>query len=104
MRVGVLQVINLELMDQPPAERAEGNPWPLWPRIFRVDYGHAEATHKFGKDPRKYNMLTKRFLTDGNGNVTGLEVCQVRICSFAAEIACSNALHVASSALDVQLP
>lgn len=64
-------------MDQPPVERAAGNPWPLWPRVFRVDYGHAEATKKFGADPRKYNMLTKRFLKDANGNVTGLEVCQV---------------------------
>ena len=65
-------------MDQPPDERAPGNPWPLWPRIFRVDYGHAEATQKFGADPRKYNMLTKRFLKNDRGEVTGLEVCQVK--------------------------
>jgi hypothetical protein len=38
-----VQVINLELMDMPPPTRADDNPWPLWPRIFRVDYGHAEA-------------------------------------------------------------
>ena len=77
---GSLQVINLELMDQPPDERAASNPWPLWPRVFRVDYGHAEAASKFGGDPRKYNMLTKRFLKDDSGNVTGVEVCQVCLC------------------------
>ncbi len=46
VRHGATNVINLELMDMPPATRAPGNPWPQWPRIFRVDYGHAEAAHK----------------------------------------------------------
>jgi len=36
-----------------------------WPRIFRVDYGHAEAKYRFGADPREYNVLTKRFIGDG---------------------------------------
>ena len=35
VRHGAKQVINLELMDQPPAARAANNPWPQWPRIFR---------------------------------------------------------------------
>lgn len=48
-----------------------------WPRIFRVDYGHQEATAKFGKDPRSYQVLTKRFVGDENGVVKGLEVVQV---------------------------
>ena len=45
--------------------RADDNPWPQWPRIFRVDYGHAEATHRFGKDPRRYHVMTKRFIKVG---------------------------------------
>jgi glutamate synthase (NADH) len=76
-RHGATKVINLELMDQPPPERAAGNPWPLWPRIFRVDYGHAEAAHAYGADPRKYNVLTKRFLKDAEGRVMGLQVVRV---------------------------
>ena len=24
--------------------------------VFKVDYGHAEATHMFGKDPRMYEV------------------------------------------------
>lgn len=48
-----------------------------WPRIFRVDYGHQEATSKFGKDPRSYKVLTKRFIGDENGNVKALEVIRV---------------------------
>lgn len=49
-----------------------------WPRIFRVDYGHQEAATKFGRDPRSYEVLTKRFVGDKNGAIKGLEVVQVR--------------------------
>ncbi|KAL5096620.1 hypothetical protein RYX36_000947, partial [Vicia faba] len=49
-----------------------------WPRIFRVDYGHQEAETKFGKDPRTYEVLTKRFVGDENGNVKGVEVVRLR--------------------------
>jgi len=70
-------VVNFELMDTPPTERASNNPWPQWPRVFRVDYGHQEAKEVQGKDPREYNVLTKRFLSDDAGNVTGVETIQV---------------------------
>lgn len=49
-----------------------------WPRIFRVDYGHAEVAAKFGKDPRTYEVLTKRFVGDDNGVVKGIEVVRVK--------------------------
>ena len=49
-----------------------------WPRIFRVDYGHQEAAAKFGKDPRSYEVLTKRFIGDESGVVKGLEVVRVQ--------------------------
>lgn len=69
------QVINLELMDKPPESRAADNPWPMWPRIFRIDYGHAEAAAAFGKDPRKYNVMSKRFVLN-QGRVVGIEIVQ----------------------------
>lgn len=78
IRHGCNSVVNLELLPQPPKTRAPGNPWPQWPRIFRVDYGHQEAAAKFGKDPRSYEVLTKRFIGDENGNVKGLEVIRVQ--------------------------
>uniref|UniRef100_A0A1S3XS81 Glutamate synthase [NADH], amyloplastic n=1 Tax=Nicotiana tabacum TaxID=4097 RepID=A0A1S3XS81_TOBAC len=78
IRHGCSSVVNLELLPQPPQTRAPGNPWPQWPRIFRVDYGHQEAAAKFGKDPRSYEVLTKRFIGDENGNVKGLEVIRVQ--------------------------
>ncbi|MCB9631693.1 MAG: glutamate synthase subunit beta [Sandaracinus sp.] len=78
MRHGATSVVNFELMERPPAERAANNPWPEWPRIFRVDYGHQEAAAVFGDDPRQFGILTKRFLDDGKGNVKGVETVRVR--------------------------
>lgn len=78
IRHGCTSIINLELLPQPPQTRAPGNPWPQWPRIFRVDYGHQEAATKFGKDPRSYEVLTKRFIGDENGVVKGLELVRVK--------------------------
>jgi len=43
-----------------------------------VDYGHQEAAAKFGKDPRSYEVLTKRFIGDENGAVKGVEVVRVQ--------------------------
>ncbi|XP_061956875.1 glutamate synthase 1 [NADH], chloroplastic-like isoform X1 [Populus nigra] len=77
IRHGCSSVVNLELLPEPPQTRAPGNPWPQWPRVFRVDYGHQEAASKFGKDPRSYEVLTKRFIGDEDGNVKGLEVVRV---------------------------
>ena len=78
MRHGCTAIVNFELMERPPAERAANNPWPEWPRIFRVDYGHQEAAAVFGDDPRQFGILTKRFLDDGKGNVKGVETIRVR--------------------------
>lgn len=78
IRHGCSSIINLELLPVPPQSRAPGNPWPQWPRIFRVDYGHQEAATKFGKDPRSYEVLTKKFVGDENGVVKGLVVVKVQ--------------------------
>lgn len=77
IRHGCKSLVNFELLPKPPADRAPDNPWPEWPVIFRVDYGHQEAEAKFGKDPREFRVLTKRFLDDGSGNVAGVETVRV---------------------------
>ena len=77
LRHGCESVLNLELMPKPPLHRAPDNPWPQWPRLFVMDYGHAEAAAKFGRDPREYALLTKEFLDDGRGQVAGLRTVGV---------------------------
>ena len=77
LRQGAKSIVNFELMGKPPEDRADNNPWPLWPLIYRVDYGHAEAAQVFGNDPRQYNLMTKSFIKDDAGNVTGLNTVNV---------------------------
>ncbi|GJT80490.1 reverse transcriptase domain-containing protein [Tanacetum coccineum] len=43
-----------------------------------TDYGHQEAATKFGKDPRSYEVLTKRFISGDNGEVKGVESVRVQ--------------------------
>ena len=45
--------------------------------IYRVDYSHEEAAAVFGKDPRHYQLLTKSFIKDSNGNVSGIKTINV---------------------------
>jgi len=77
LRHGCTSMVNLELLPQPPEERAENNPWPEWPVIMRTDYGHEEAIEKFGADPRYYEIVTKSFVDDGNGKVAGVKTVRV---------------------------
>lgn len=78
LRHGCTQLVNFELLDRPPNDRAADNPWPQWPRIFRVDYGHEECEAKFGKDPREYCILSKEFIDDGKGNVKAIKAVHVK--------------------------
>ena len=59
--------------------RAPDNPWPQWPRVFGVDYGHAEVQAVFGKDPRVYSVLTKEFIGSDDGHVKALVTQDVEI-------------------------
>lgn len=81
MRHRCKSVTNFELMPQPPPERAPDNPWPQWPRVFGVDYGHAEVRAIFGEDPRVYSVMTKEFVGNDEGHVTGLVTQDVEITS-----------------------
>jgi NADPH-dependent glutamate synthase beta subunit-like oxidoreductase len=82
MRHGCKSLINFEVVPQSPAERAANNPWPQWPKIHRVDYGHAEAAAKFNyskdpnktlkDDPREYAIQTQEFVGDGKGNLKAI--------------------------------
>ncbi|XP_044726506.1 glutamate synthase [NADH], amyloplastic isoform X2 [Chrysoperla carnea] len=78
LRQGAASVIAFEILPAPPKERSKDNPWPQWPRVFRVDYGHEEVKVRTGKDPRRYGCWAQEFLSDGKGNVTGIRACDVK--------------------------
>jgi len=77
IRHGCKSVVNFELMPTPPETRAENNPWPAWPHIYRVDYGHEEATKVQGEDPRTYCVLSKGF-SGTNENVSSVTTIEVK--------------------------
>lgn len=77
LRHGCESLVNFEIMPKPPVGRADDNPWPLWPKIYRVDYGHEEAAKKFGQDPRVYSVSGKEFVRDDDGKLLGINTVQV---------------------------
>ncbi|MFT5482788.1 MAG: glutamate synthase (NADPH/NADH) small chain [Halieaceae bacterium] len=77
LRHGCKSLVNFELLPHPPEDRAPDNPWPQWPKVFRVDYGHAEAAHLFGEDPREYCLMSKGFIDNGNGQLAGIRTVEV---------------------------
>jgi glutamate synthase (NADPH/NADH) len=77
LRQGAKSITTFEILPEPPVTRAKENPWPQFPRVFKVDYGHEEVKLKFGHDPRQFSTLSKEFLDDGNGNVSGIKTVTV---------------------------
>jgi len=76
IRQGCKSVIQLEIMPKPADFRQDDNPWPEWPKVFKVDYGQEEAKAVQGEDPRRYLMMTKKFIGE-NGNLAAVEVSKV---------------------------
>jgi glutamate synthase (NADPH/NADH) small chain len=72
-RQGAASVHQLELLPRPPDERAAGNPWPLWPNVFRVSTAHEEGGE------RLYSIATEKFTGDAGGRVTTLHAAQVEM-------------------------
>jgi glutamate synthase (NADPH/NADH) small chain len=77
VRQGAASVVQLEILARPPDARAPDNPWPQWPRVYRLDYGQEEAAALWGADPREYLVQTRRFLGGPAGQVAGIEVVRI---------------------------
>jgi glutamate synthase (NADPH/NADH) small chain len=65
-RQGAKSVHQFELLPKPPDARADSNPWPTWPQIFRVTSAHEEGGE------RLYSVSTTEFTGNERGEVTGL--------------------------------
>jgi len=69
-RQGALSVTNLAIGKQPPTERPENQPWPMFPTLFEVSSAHEE-----GGD-RKYLASTVEFLSNESGEVRAIRVAE----------------------------
>lgn len=77
MRHGCRSLVQLEMLPKPPQSRAPDNPWPQWPKVYRLDYGQEEALAVFGSDPRVYCTTAKKFVGDENGHVKEVHTVQL---------------------------
>ena len=77
MRHGCKSLTQLEILPKPPLQRAANNPWPEWPKVYRLDYGQEEAAAAFGDDPRVYCMTARRFIGDEHGKLKEVEIVQI---------------------------
>ncbi|NTV46860.1 MAG: FAD-dependent oxidoreductase, partial [Chlorobiales bacterium] len=69
-------VIQIEILPKPPQWRQPDNPWPEWPKTYKMDYGQEEAAAVQGDDPRLYCTTTNKFVGDANGNVKEIHTVQ----------------------------
>ncbi|CAN5197942.1 hypothetical protein BH10PLA2_BH10PLA2_23820 [soil metagenome] len=77
LRHGCRSLVQLEILPMPPAARGADNPWPEWPKIYRLDYGQEEAKAAYGHDPRDYLVTTNHFAGDEQGHVKELHTQRV---------------------------
>jgi glutamate synthase (NADPH/NADH) small chain len=77
LRHGCKSLVQLEILSKPPQDRQPNNPWPEWPKVYKLDYGQEEAAALYGQDPRVYNTTATRLVGDENGNVKEIHTVEV---------------------------
>jgi glutamate synthase (NADPH/NADH) small chain len=77
MRHGCKSLVQFEILPKPPNERAGDNPWPQWPKVYKLDYGQEEAAALFGADPRQYLISTEKFVGDESGQLKEIHTVSI---------------------------
>ncbi|SFK55980.1 glutamate synthase (NADPH/NADH) small chain [Nitrosomonas aestuarii] len=77
MRHQCKSLTQFEILARPADVRQPDNPWPEWPKVYRLDYGQEEAAARFGADPRNYLIMTEEFVGDRHGDVKALHTINI---------------------------
>ncbi|WP_224995678.1 glutamate synthase subunit beta [Cesiribacter sp. SM1] len=64
-------ITQLQYRPMPSLERSLDNPWPEWPMTYSSSSSHEEGCE------RSWGWLTKEFIADESGKVTGLKVVEL---------------------------
>ena len=72
IRQGAASITQIEIMPRPTDERPASQPWPTYPMVYRVSSAHEEAGE------RMYSIATQEFISDKEGNLTGLKVIETK--------------------------
>ncbi|HEY5078536.1 MAG TPA: glutamate synthase small subunit [Opitutaceae bacterium] len=78
MRHGCKSLAQVEILPKPPHERAADNPWPEWPKVYKLDYGQEEAAARFGEDPRVYLTTVKKLGGDSEGRLKEITTVEIK--------------------------
>lgn len=73
LRQGAKVVYQFELLPQPPEQRNGNNPWPQWPKIYRVTTSHAETKGEI----TAFAVSTKYFSGE-NGKVRKVHAVKIK--------------------------
>ncbi|ARE72689.1 glutamate synthase [Streptomyces sp. Sge12] len=77
LRQGATSVLQLDINPEPDAGRTDDEPWPVYPRTYRISHAHEEARGRAGRDPRLFACATLRFEGDAAGRVRALHLTAV---------------------------
>jgi len=70
VRQGAKSITQIEILQKPPQQRNQDNPWPYWANILRTSSSHEEGCE------RKWGLSTKKF-TGEKGCIKKIEVIEV---------------------------
>jgi glutamate synthase (NADPH/NADH) small chain len=71
IRQGAKSVTQIELMPQAPTKRTADMPWPTYARVFKLSTSQEEGA------VLDFNVLSKSFIKDDNGNVKGINCVKI---------------------------
>ncbi|MFD9369473.1 glutamate synthase subunit beta [Streptomyces sp. NPDC060020] len=77
LRQGAISVVQLDINPEPGPDRTEGEPWPVYPKTYRISHAQEEARGCEGRDPRLFSSATLRFEGDASGRVRALHLTAV---------------------------
>ncbi|MFJ7261100.1 glutamate synthase subunit beta [Streptomyces globosus] len=77
LRQGALSVVQIDINPEPGSERAGHEPWPVYPKVYRISHAHEEARGRQGADPRLFARATLRLEGDPGGRVRALRLSRV---------------------------
>jgi glutamate synthase (NADPH/NADH) small chain len=72
-------VTQIEILSKPPKDRTEAMPWPSWPMILRTSTSHEEGCE------RKWSIVSKEFVGDESGKLTGIKIAEVEMKSVSGK-------------------
>ncbi|MFD4859906.1 glutamate synthase subunit beta [Streptomyces atratus] len=77
LRQGAASVVQLDINPEPGDIRRDTEPWPVYPKVYRISHAHEEARGREGTDPRVFSSATLSFEGDRSGRVRALRLAEV---------------------------